>query len=95
MSNRCVSSASNGAVRATNVYENDSVPSGTNRALPGRIGASGTPSMTPRNATGAPRTVTLSVAVTWLSVQRVSNRPGTLRQAVLDVVAGVVVHLEA
>src|SRR5688572_12446281 len=59
------------------------------------MGASGTPSMITRNCTGAPLTFTLTIAVTWLSVQRVSLSLGTLRQSVLDVVAGVVVHLEA
>jgi hypothetical protein len=62
--NLCVSSASKGATRPTNVNEKDSFPLGTNRAEPGFIGASGTPSMTTRKSTGAPLTVTLTIAVT-------------------------------
>jgi hypothetical protein len=91
--NRCVSSASNGAVRPMKLNEKDSAPSGTNRADPGRMGASGTPSTTTRRSTGPPRTVTLTIAVTWLTVQRVSDNLGTFRHVVLEVVAGVVVHL--
>jgi hypothetical protein len=49
--------------------------------------------MTPRKRTGAPLTVTPSIVVTWPRVQRVSDSPGILRQAVLDVVTTVVVHL--
>jgi hypothetical protein len=59
------------------------------------MGASGTPSIMTRKRTGAPRTVTLTVAVTWLTVQRVSDSLGTFRQPVVDVVADVVVHLAA
>jgi hypothetical protein len=90
--NLCVSSASNGATRPTNVNENDSFPLGTNRAQPGFIGASGTPSMTTRKSTGAPLTVTLTMAVTWWSEHRVSAKPGTFRHSVPDVVAAVVVQ---
>ena len=60
-----MSSASNGATRPTNVKENDSLPLGTKRAEPGFMGASGTPSITTRKSTGAPLTVTLTIAVTW------------------------------
>jgi hypothetical protein len=59
------------------------------------MGASGTPSITTRNCTGPPRTVALTVAVTWLRVQRLRLSPGTRRQDLFAVVAGVVLHFAA
>jgi len=62
------------------------------RAAPGLNGASGTPSGTRRKKTGAPVTLTLTVAVTWSRVHRVNARRGTFRHSVLEVDTAVVVQ---
>ena len=91
-SNRWSSSASNGAVFATNVYVTDSLPLGTKRTMPGFIGASGTPSITARNLTGPPLTVSVAVSLTSCRVHFVIPSPGTSCHFVPEIEALVVFH---
>jgi hypothetical protein len=60
--------------------------------MPGFIGASGTPSITARNRTGPPLTVSVAVSLTSRTVQRVMPRPGTLCHPVPEIDPPLVVH---